>query len=181
MTSINQAFKAVSPGAISLDSVHGGLPVDKNLSHGDLAGLSEMPYLFGMAYYGGDFSGLGKLHGMFSDFSLTKAQHKGWRVDNPDLLINASKMAIDMHIFPQLYSFCRTCGGSGSQRGTRVGLDCKSCEGTGKKNRSDAELSRQIGVSRTNMKRTWNDRLNYLYSEVQEFHSNIANHLNARE
>lgn len=180
MTNAYQAFKALAPSSISLEHTPGSTPVDKNIAHGDLAGLCELPYLFGMAYYGGDFSGIGRLYELFEAFSEKKAKRRHWRVSDPQTLKIASKVALDIHLYPQYYILCRTCGGSGSQRGVHRGKTCKSCEGTGKKPQTGAELSRLLGIDKSNLKRTWNSRLNILCAEVQSFHSKIAKHLDNR-
>lgn len=180
MVSIYQAFKPVAPNSTSLSSIQGGVPVDKNLAHGELSGLGEMPYLFGMAYYGGDFSGSKRLYDLFSEFSEGKARRKHWRINDPKTLQIASRVALDIHLYPQYYVFCRTCSGSGSQRGVHTGKACKTCEGTGKKPQSNADLSRMLGVDKSNFKRTWSDRLNHLCAEVQSFHSAISKHLDNR-
>lgn len=180
MTSIFQAFSATSPTSVNFDSLPGGQAVDKKLAHGDLAGLCELTYLFGMAYYGGDFSGINRLYLLFEEFSDKKAQYKRWKVNNPETLKKASKVAIDMHLYPQYYIFCRTCGGSGSQQGVHRGKDCRTCEGTGRKPQTGAEISRQLGINKSNFNRTWTDRLDFLWGEVQFFHSKIAIHLNNR-
>lgn len=177
MVSIYQAFKPVAPSSISLSSIHGGVPVDKNLAHGELSGMGEMPYLFGMAYYGGDFSGINRLYDLFSGFSEVKARRKHWRINDPKTLKIASKVALDIHLYPQYYVLCKTCGGSGSQQGVHMGKACKLCEGTGKKPQTDADLSRMLGVDKSNFNRTWSDRLNLLCAEVQAFHSVISKHL----
>lgn len=174
------AFKAASPGSIGLQIVSGGVPVDKKLSHAELGGLAEMPYLFGLAYYAGEFSGIERLYSLFGQFSANFATKRGWQIQDPEILQRASRVALEMHLYPQRYSLCRTCCGSGSQRGVHAGKTCKNCNGSGMKPIKDTELAKMIGVDKSNMARTWKGRLDKLYKEAQALHAIIANHLKTR-
>lgn len=171
------AFKAASPSGPALEIVSGGVPVDKKLAHGELTGLAEMPYLFGLAYYAGEFSGINRLYSLFNSFSTKLANKKKWNIANPGTLEKASQIALDMHLYPQHYSLCKSCRGSGSQKRGKV---CNHCHGTGTKPITDAQLAYQLGISRSNMQRTWSNRLNILYTEAQALHAIINNHLKYR-
>ena len=176
MTTAAQAFKPASAQALNMDGMPSGtLRIDKNLDHAELKGLPELPYLFGMAFYADVVSP--KLYALFYDYALKKAMVHGWKGERY-VLRKASQVALDMHLYPQVYSLCRTCGGSGSQRGVHMGKDCKSCSGTRFKPMPWSKIATTLGIDKSNMNRTWKSRVDYLYKAAADYHSVIYRHVN---
>ena len=169
MTNIHQAFKAVAPGTVNFEGVSGGIPTDKNIAHGELAGLCENSYTFGLAKYGDDEHAKKKLYEIFVDFAEKTARRNGWRVNKMATLHGAARIAIDMHLYPQL-GYCRTCRGSKS---SSPGVKCMTCDGTGKKSIKNTEIAIMLDVNESKVRSTWGSRIDKLYCVISDWDSLI--------
>jgi len=183
-------FSMTFPKALSLEPTFGGKPVDvlsivawhlgDYEADGKTYSLSEYAYLYGFAKFALDQNSYEKLRKMWEHRAEYLAGKWRWKYRQRDTLIRAGQVALEMHIDPQKWTFCKTCCGSGAlnSRGSGVRV-CDKCEGSGMRERPGSEFARFIGVDEAAWRRLWSERVNQLHKECA-WETEIFEHVNGK-
>lgn len=171
----------LSPKSISIGEPGGGIV---EISNSDIAAalaygkLPEMAVLYALAVFIKDRNTMGAFLGESEKIARQTALVKKWRlIEGRDTIEKCGRLAAYEHLEPHI-GMCKTCGGSKYTLDRyRVAKQCKSCEGTGRRQITDRDMAEFIGVDRKTARECWRSRYDYLYQDFFVYEQLAAHHL----
>lgn len=139
-----------------------------------LAGLARGPYLLMRYLWCQDESVKQELYGLLLMETVHIADRNNWKCKNDfSRLMAFIKTAIHEIQFDNI---CKSCKGTG----IKCIQKCMSCNGSGKKRRSQSELSHSCGIKPSNWKKQGEMKFNNVYTHLMQWNDIGVEHMLSR-